>query len=717
MAKSPYLEQSKLLALLNSPFVVQVFRFFVIRWFLDIIVSLISRRYKAKVLPLSTESRLESTLDMIVRDVVKDLGYVGAMVATLEADNSLPVRAYYVDSDVITQEEIEIWERRISRVVFRKVGLKAPIARAFLDKKQFRKNLSVRAIMAEGGPRIITHHELFSLFTPVVPWFLRGVIRRIQKNKLGVSQVAAVPFFLEDKSKDRANVVGNLFVLSRSEISEDAKRRLEAFGRMAAIAIENENRLQKENRLNRQIQALQSTTLRIQTSLQDEQAILDDIVEGVVMNLGYVGAMVATREDNTLPVKASFVDPDVINDQDIEKWERMISFVVGTDIGLQAPIARTYLHDDRFKDNLSFRAVNAAEGPQVVPDDELFSLFVPVVPESLRQVIWRIQKIFGINQVIAVPFFFEEEEGSSAEVIGNLFVSSRETSFSQEEIEILKTFAQQAAIGIRNAQLYHKVQELQQNISVAYEKEIRQREAANRMTQIAEKFGQIRHNLHSELVKLQIYADEALEENTELLPDLVTEKLSKITEIADIALDLVKNLPNKDVTSNLAKSFDETLIEEEKRDVREYVNEAIDKSRLSQAQKIDIALDLLDESIIIHSKGDLAEVFKILLDNAVDAIGESSGKVVISNQIDSDKWVVISVSDTGPGVPPEYREKIFGEFTTKTKKSKGAGGLGYGLFHARTVLGRMNGQISLAEDNDNGSGATFLVKLPIINSD
>ncbi|MCG3208357.1 MAG: Adaptive-response sensory-kinase SasA [Anaerolineae bacterium] len=739
MARSPYLDQSRLLTFFNTPLVIRVFRFPIIRWVLDIIVFVISRRYKAKVLPTPTESRLESTLNMVVRDVVKDLGYVGAMVATREADDSLPVRAYYVDPDVMTQEEIENWERRISKIVFKKVGLKAPIARSYLKNKRFKNNLSVRAIMSEGGPRIITHHELFSLFTPVVPSILRGLIRGLQKNKLGVSQVAAVPFFLEGKSRDSNSVVGNLFVLARNEISGDSKKRLEAFGRMAAIAIENERRLQQENRLNGQVQALQSTIFKIQTCLKNEQAIqdiLDDIVIGVVKNLGYVGAMVAIREDDTLPVKAYFVDPNVITEQDIKKWERSLSQIVGTDIGLKAPIARTYLHDDRFKNNLSFRAVMAEGGPIEVPDKDLCSLFVPVVPESLRPVIRRIQEILDINQVIAVPFFLEEEKGSSTQVIGNLFVVSREVSFSQKEIKILKTFAQQAAIGIHNAQLYHDVQSLRHNleiaygeekkwreeiqalqhdIAIAYQKERYRREAAEKIAQIADKFSNIRHNLRGELVKLQILADEALEENAQTpLPDLVQENLKEITDIVEVTLDLVKSLKEEDITLDLAKSLENPshLVNFEEKDIREYIIEARAKSpRLSERPNIEVVLDLFDEELLVRSIGDLTEVFTILLNNAVDAMGEN-GKIVISDYLDGEKWVVISVSDTGPGVPQEYRKKIFEDkFSTK-----GAGGFGYGLFYARTALTWMNGEIWLAEENGSKSGATFLVKLPIANS-
>lgn len=670
MTRSPYLDQSRLLRFLNSPFIIWFSQFFLIRWLIDIFVLISSKRFRARLLSTPTESRLVSTLETIVHDVVTDLGYVGAMVATREPDDSLPVRAYYVDPDVMTQEEIERWERRISRIVFRKIGLKAPIARAYLNNKRFKDNLSVRAVKAK---RIVTHHELFSLFTPVVPWPLRGVIKGIQKNKLGVSQVAAVPFFLDGETKP----VGNLFVLARNEISEDAKKRLEAFGRMAAIAIENERRLQQEHRLNGQVQALQNTTLKMQSSLKDEQAILDSIVEDVVRNLGYVGAMVATGEDDTLPVKAYFVDPNVITEEEIKQWEWRLSVIVGTDIGLKAPIARTYLYDKRFKNNLSVRAVMGGGGPQVVYDKELFSLFVPVVPEALRRVIWRIQKIIGVGQVIAVPFFLEEESSSSRQVVGNLFVITREDSFNYEEIEILQTFAQQAAIGIRNAQLYRKSES--------------RREIAQVFAKMAFFANTSVHDLNNAIGLISANFKPGLEPDN---PRVIRIKngIKKAYELIQTLADPFQDIPDEPVNINAAIARAARKVEE-----------------LGSVNIEDCEANLPE---IVSSYPILSEVFRIFFKNGLEAMqeaGKQEDSLIVTSQYNASKdKIIVTIRDSGIGIEEKYFSRIF-DFKWTTKEAKG--GLGFGLFWAKDTIENMGG--SIVVNSIVGQGTTFRIFLPV----
>jgi len=56
------------------------------------------------------------------------------------------------------------------------------------------------------------------------------------------------------------------------------------------------------------------------------------------------------------------LDTNLITQDRIKAWERALSKLIGTEVGLTAPIARAYLYDERFKDNLSVRAVNAEGG-------------------------------------------------------------------------------------------------------------------------------------------------------------------------------------------------------------------------------------------------------------------------------------------------------------------------------------------------------------------
>jgi signal transduction histidine kinase len=99
-----------------------------------------------------------------------------------------------------------------------------------------------------------------------------------------------------------------------------------------------------------------------------------------------------------------------------------------------------------------------------------------------------------------------------------------------------------------------------------------------------------------------------------------------------------------------------------------------------------------------------------LIRNAMEAIGDdaSDRSVIIesSQQIEpDDRWVTISIQDTGPGIAPEDLQKIFIPFfTTKAK------GHGIGLALAHRVITEHGG--TLAGANAEGSGAVFTMRLP-----
>ncbi|MBN2139421.1 MAG: HAMP domain-containing protein [Desulfovibrionaceae bacterium] len=72
-------------------------------------------------------------------------------------------------------------------------------------------------------------------------------------------------------------------------------------------------------------------------------------------------------------------------------------------------------------------------------------------------------------------------------------------------------------------------------------------------------------------------------------------------------------------------------------------------------------------------------------------------------------WVEVRISDTGPGVPEEIREKIFDPFFTTREVGKGTG---QGLAVAHSVVVKQHGG-SIAVDSRPGRGATFIVRLPL----
>jgi signal transduction histidine kinase len=604
-------------------------------------------------------SELQTVLQHVVDDVVAGLSCVGAMVATLEADNTLPVRAYTVDIAPGLLRQLE------SRLGISFVGARSV---AYLDDRRFKDNLAVRAIHGKNGrPEAVVSGNLHDLFRPVVNKRLSDLAQRL----IGIKQVIAVPFFLEEE------VVGNLFAAAREEFSQRDINFLTAFGHQAATAIQSQRRLAET-------QALERVILALQANITDETEVLQTIVDAVVQKLGYAGAMVATLEpDNSLPVRAYSVDiaPGLLKQLE----DRLGVSMIG-------PRSVVYIHDERFKDNLSVRAVKGANGhPEITISDELHDLFRPVVSKPLSDLA---QRLTGIRQVVAVPFFLEDE------VVGNLFVATRRAKFSEREKEILTAFGQQAAVGIRNARLYRKSEERRQ---------------------IAQVFGKMAfsaaayvHELRNQISTFRAYMD-----LTRLLPKLSAEQSQQVLENApeisfhlDRAAVILDNLHepwraapdvptdvNACVTWAIRKVFPRA----------EMGLKAPEEAALDTRAGIIVRMSLPAGLPTVKTSPDmLIEVFRVLVKNAAEAIKErGQGKELrLESRRGADSTVEVVIRDCGTGIKPENLNRIF-ELGWSTKKE----GMGFGLFWAKDFVEGLGGDIQV--ESVWGQGTTFCVSLPV----
>jgi C4-dicarboxylate-specific signal transduction histidine kinase len=104
-----------------------------------------------------------------------------------------------------------------------------------------------------------------------------------------------------------------------------------------------------------------------------------------------------------------------------------------------------------------------------------------------------------------------------------------------------------------------------------------------------------------------------------------------------------------------------------------------------------------------------------VLKNAVDAVNdgvkEGEKRIAIGVETVGD-LVTITISDNGPGIPPELRDKVFEPFFT-TKKIGSGNGLGLAL--SRQNLGKWGGDVRLG-DEPVGGGASFVISVPLSGS-
>ena len=108
--------------------------------------------------------------------------------------------------------------------------------------------------------------------------------------------------------------------------------------------------------------------------------------------------------------------------------------------------------------------------------------------------------------------------------------------------------------------------------------------------------------------------------------------------------------------------------------------------------------------------GELNQVWTNLLDNAIDAV-EGQGRITVRTASENEK-VLVEISDDGPGIPDEVRERIFEPFYTTKDVGEGTG-LGLDISY-RVVVEDHKGDIRvLSEPGD----TRFQVRLPILPED
>ncbi len=213
----------------------------------------------------------------------------------------------------------------------------------------------------------------------------------------------------------------------------------------------------------------------------------------------------------------------------------------------------------------------------------------------------------------------------------------------------------------------------------------------------------IAHEVGNPLASISALVQVALRSTKE---PLVIEKLglvkNQITRISKIIRDLV----DFSRPSNYELRFT---------DINKVLNEAIEITKVGTKAK-DITFeshlsDMLPNLPLIADQ--IQQVFLNILLNAVDAISEkkikNNEKIKIKSSAENDA-VIITFTDSGPGISEENLNKIFEPFFTTKKEGKGTG---LGLWVSYGIVKSFQGEIKVSSKL--GEGTTFTIKLPINN--
>jgi PAS domain S-box-containing protein len=182
-----------------------------------------------------------------------------------------------------------------------------------------------------------------------------------------------------------------------------------------------------------------------------------------------------------------------------------------------------------------------------------------------------------------------------------------------------------------------------------------------------------------------------------------------LAEACDAASRLVKDVTRAaDIIGRISSLFKKDTLQRETVDISDLIRELIVLLRNEvNCYPISIRTELAEGlPKVMADRVQLQQVFMNLMLNAIDAMKEmtDAGELTIKAEAD-DGQLLISVSDTGVGLPPEQADQIFRAFFT-TKDN----GTGMGLPISRTIIESHGGRLWVT--GVSGRGTTFQFTLP-----
>jgi len=295
---------------------------------------------------------------------------------------------------------------------------------------------------------------------------------------------------------------------------------------------------------------------------------------------------------------------------------------------------------------------------------------------------------------LVVPLFME------GEVTAVLVVGEKLSGeiFDTDEIELLEMLAGETVIALKNAGLYQDLQSRMEELQRTQESLV---ESA-KLAAVGELAASVAHEINTPLMVILGNSNLLLRQLPSNSP--ASAKVSIIEMEAHRAGKIVRDL------LNFARKREP---KREQLSVHDVLDRAIDLlgPKLAYAHvEVERVFDL-SLPAIAGDRDQLTQVFLNLITNAMDAM-ETGGRVVLQTGIhqgdDGRAMVSVSVSDTGHGIPPEHRARIFEPFYTTKSEGRGTG---LGLSVSLGILQMHGGSIEV--DSKVGHGTTMRVTVPV----
>jgi signal transduction histidine kinase/CheY-like chemotaxis protein/putative methionine-R-sulfoxide reductase with GAF domain len=298
----------------------------------------------------------------------------------------------------------------------------------------------------------------------------------------------------------------------------------------------------------------------------------------------------------------------------------------------------------------------------------------------------------GWRSLVAVPMLRE------GRIVGAMVIRRQIPGrIPQELYDLLETFASQSALALINAQLYGRLERQSAALEVA---------SRHKSEFLASMSHELRTPLNAIIGFSEVLLERMFGELNERQDDYLRDIWSSgkhLLELLNDILDLSKIEAGQMVLNRSEFAVRESL---------EYCLSMMRERALKQRIQLNLEIDP-QVGLIDADRRQFRQVVLNLLSNAVK-FNPEGGRVGVRGFI-RDQDLVVEVTDTGPGVPAEDRQRIFDAFQQGARHPEQTEGTGLGLTLSKRIVELHGGRIWV--ESEPGQGSTFGFALPVGSED
>jgi GAF domain-containing protein len=315
------------------------------------------------------------------------------------------------------------------------------------------------------------------------------------------------------------------------------------------------------------------------------------------------------------------------------------------------------------------------------------------IPDVLNdpEYIWaKAQELGGFRTVLGVPML---REGVPVGVLA--LTRSEVRPFTDKQIELVSTFADQAAIAIENVRLFDEIQEKNRQLQLASEHK-------------SQFVSSVSHELRTPLNAIIGLTEMMVKNAARFGTEKAQEPLQRVNRAGTHLLGLINQvLDLSKIEAGKLELNPQTV------QLAPLINDVISTAgQLAEQNKNRLVVDAQENlGALTVDPMRLRQILLNLLSNACKFTKAGEVKLAARKVSNGSSFVEFAVSDTGIGMTPEQRAKLFEEFSQADRTTaQHFGGTGLGLAITRKLARMMGGDVTVTSEP--GKGSVFTVRLP-----